>query len=880
MQETNPTASPHHLATPQPEKPRRRKILKYFLVSFGIFIGIILLIAVLVPVLFEDKIKALFVAELNKSLATPVTLDEDDIHLSLFGHFPDASLVFNNVGIRESFPKSQKNFLEAKEISLLFNFWNIFRSDYTIKNIVVKDGYCKLVTDRRGNINYKFWKDSEDTTSSDFHIQLDRVDCVNMDMRYVDYQYEQDIDLQLHNTTLSGNFSSDNYTMEATGDLLSRRIKIGSSNYLVNKEAHVDTKLLVNVPADAYTFEGGRITVEQNTFLLDGSIALEGEDMYDLTINGDEIDLAGLMLLLPGDISGNLEALNTKGDINFAATIKGPYTKTKTPAINIDFSVRDGSIRHDKFGGRLDDMAFKGKFTNGSRQQGATSEISISNFTATRDGSPVQMALNYSNFVNPYIDLQLDGDLPASLIIPLAMPDVKDVEGMIKLNNINIKGNIRSFNASQGEAPPTGTITFEGVSCTMNGEKVEIPAGVAVVSNNEITLQQIKLSAAGSTLIADLSVSNWIQHVFPSEMTPALYLNGSIQAEKFDVNGLMTLLGSTSSTAEATTPSSTSETVAIPTTNDPLNISGQVDLRCGKLTYDQLSLENVQTIVKLSPGFIVLSDMRGNTMNGSFTMNTSFRTLPNGELLLQTSGQLASIDVKELFRQLDNFDQTYLTDKNLKGSITANIYDVAVKWNADYSLDEQSIYALCDMRIENGELIEYKALESLSAFVKLSDLKHIKFSTLENKIEITDRTVKLPAMQIRSNAMDLYMSGTHSFDNVIDYQFRISLADLMVRKFLGGNKQQDNYETDAEGGVNVYVSMTGTVDDPVLKYNKREAKQKLQDSGLEQQKFIDIFKRDPEETMFKEANTPVEKGVATDTDTEEIEFIEFEEDDN
>jgi len=876
VQETNPSAVPHQ-DTPKPEKPRRKKILKYIFVGFGIFIGLILLIAILVPVLFEDKIKALFVAELNKSLATPVTINEDDIHLSLFQHFPEASLIFNNVGIRESFPKSQKNFLEAKEISLVFNFWNILKSNYTIKNIVVKDGYCRLITDKRGNINYKFWKESDDTTSSDFQIQLDRVECMQMDMQYIDYKYGQDVDLQLHDCTLSGNFSSDLYTMTATGDLLSRRIRVGSANYLVNKEAHVDTKLLVNVPEESYTFEGGKITVEENTFLLDGSIALKGDDMYDLTINGDEIDLAGLMLLLPGNISGNLESLETKGDINFAATIKGPYTATKDPAINIDFSVRDGSIKHEKFGGRLDNMAFTGKYTNGSKQQSATSSISIKDFSASRDGNPLEMALVYSNFVNPFIDLQLNGELPASLIIPLALPDVKDADGMIKLNNINIKGNIKSFNADQGQAPPTGTITFEGVSCTMNGEHVEIPAGVAVVSNNELSLQQIKLSAAGSNLLADLTIGNWIQHVFPSAISPALNINGSIQAENFDVTGLLTLLGNESDT-EVTTAPTTATATSTSTTSDPMNISGQVDLKCGRLTYDQLSLEDVKTTVKLSPGFIVLNDMSGNTMNGKFIMNTSFRTLPTGELLLQTSGQLIAIDVRELFRQLDNFDQSYLTDKNLKGSITGNIYDVAVKWNADYSLDEQSIYALCDMRIENGELIEYKALESLSAFVKLSDLRHIKFSTLENKIEIANRQVKLPAMQIKSNAMDLYMSGTHSFDNVIDYQFRISLADLMVRKFLGGNKQQDNYETDAEGGVNVYVSMTGTVDDPILKYNKREAKQKLQDSGLEQQRFIDIFKRDPEETMFHETETPEVK--PGETDTEDIEFIEFDEEED
>ena len=259
-----------------------------------------------------------------------------------------------------------------------------------------------------------------------------------------------------------------------------------------------------------------------------------------------------------------------------------------------------------------------------------------------------------------------------------------------------------------------------------------------------------------------------------------------------------------------------------------------------------------------------------------FNFNATFREIINGDIFLQTSGTITSIDVAQLFYQFDNFDQTTLTNKNIKGNITANVYDVSITWNKDFVLNENSIYTLCDMKIENGELIDYKPLESLSAFVNIKDLKHITFSTLENKIEIKDRVINLPAMQIKSSAVDLYMSGKHTFDDGIDYKFRLSLADIMVRKFLGGNKQKDNYEEDAEGGVNIFVSMTGTVNDPVLKYNKREAKQKLKESGIEDQRFIDIFKKDPEEEMFKQNDLIPEKRVVKETETVEPEFIEFE----
>ena len=71
--------------------------------------------------------------------------------------------------------------------------------------------------------------------------------------------------------------------------------------------------------------------------------------------------------------------------------------------------------------------------------------------------------------------------------------------------------------------------------------------------------------------------------------------------------------------------------------------------------------------------------------------------------------------------------------------------------------------------------------------------------------------------------------------------------------------------------------MTGTVDDPIMAYNKREAKQKLQESGLEEHRFIDIFKPDPDESLFKETETPKDD-KQDETDPEELEFIDFEED--
>ncbi len=856
-----------------PPKPLWRKVLKYALITLSTFTGLILIACILIPVFFEDEVKGLFIKELNKNLATEVSVQEEDIELSLFRHFPEASVVFHNVGIRESFSHSGKNFLQAEEISLLFNIRNILNGKYTIHNILIKNGFCKLITDKKGDINYHFWKSSDDTTSSTaFELNLEKVVCDNIDFQYLDYKYKQDVSLLLHHAQMSGNFSADQYTLRTEGDILSRRISISGNEYLVNKETTINTKIKVDVPAENYSFDDGTINIGENTFAVNGAITLLQEDHYDLKIEGKKINLEGLLLLLPGDISTKFNAMQTKGAINFRTTINGYYTKTKTPAIDITFDMKNGSISHSKFGGKLSAMTFTGNYSNGAAHNATTSSVQLENFTAEQDGRPVTLSLNYKNFIAPVIDLQLNGDFPAALIIPLAIENAADVEGMIGLHAINIRGNLKMLSDALAENQPAGTVVFKDVAFSLNGEKIAIPEGNAVVANNTIQCTNLSATCAGSDLLINAEINNWIENVFPSGVKPALYINGSIRSQKTELNRLMAAFAGKKEAPSGYTKEEQGPDPAFEETK--YNFSGHIDLSCTQFLYNKIEFNAVRAILKLTPGLLIVNDLKGNAMGGSFNLNGTIREVANGDILMETSGTLNTIDVAQLFYQFENFDQHTLTDKNIKGKISANIYDVSLHWDKNFVLDEKSVYTLCDMKIENGELINYKPLESLSAFVKLQDLQHIVFSTLENKIEIKDRVINIPAMQIRSSAVDLYLSGKHTFDNKIDYQFRLSLADMMVRKFLGGNKEKDNYEEDAEGGVNVFISMTGTVDDPVIEYNKREAKQKLKESGLEGQKFMDIFKRDPEEELFKkeEINNAPEPDT---TDTPAIEFIEF-----
>ena len=863
-QETQPIQTPA-------KKPLWKRVLRYFFISTGIFLGVVILAAILIPLLFENQIKRIFINELNKNLATAVVVDEKDIDLTILKNFPDASVVFHNIGIAESVPRSDKQFLHAGEISLVFNIMNLLKGNYVIEKIIVEDGYCNLITDKKGNINYKFWKESEDTSSANFSIDLQKVECNKMDFNYRDYKHQIDIAFAIHHADFNGNFSADNYKMLVAADLLSKHINISGASYLKNKETNIESSLLVDVKEDKYSFQKGNISVDKNKFLVDGYIALKDKNYYDLIINGDKINMEALFLLLPGDVSNKLSGIQSSGDLNFETKIKGFSTSTETPRIDINFAIGKGTVQHEKFGDKLTDVSFKGSYTNGEKHTAQTSSIQIQDFTCRQNNEPINFQLSYVNFTNPVINLKLNGNVPASLIVPFAVKDATDVEGMIGLKNININGNIKSLSSDLATNQPTGEIEFNNLSFKSNGESVALRSGKAIVQNNEIQFDNLLANLGGSDVVLNLVVTNWIQSVFPSEFQTALNINGTLISEQIDLNKL---LATFSSPEEIESKEEEIKIISPEEVNNTmLNFSGVITTTVNSLTYNKLEFKNIKTTLNLSPGMIVLDKLSCNAMGGTCEINASFRELSNGTLILETNGTIQQINITDLFDQFNNFGQTTLTSKNLKGKLSANIYELTAMWDKDYQLIESSIYNRTNMKIENGELMDYKPLESLSGFVDLKDLKHIIFSTFVNEIEIKDRMIIIPAMKIETSALDLYMSGKHSFDNAIDYQFKLSMADVLVKKFLGGNKKREDYEENKEGGVNAYISMTGTVSNPIIKYNKKEAKQKLEESGLEQTKFIDIFKADPDDKLFKHPD----KKQETPVDTNTIEFIEFDE---
>ena len=100
-------------------------------------------------------------------------------------------------------------------------------------------------------------------------------------------------------------------------------------------------------------------------------------------------------------------------------------------------------------------------------------------------------------------------------------------------------------------------------------------------------------------------------------------------------------------------------------------------------------------------------------------------------------------------------------------------------------------------------------------------------------------------MDISSSAMDISCSGSHSFDNNIDYSLGFKVRDVLCK-----NDHTEFGRVEDDGLSNrFFLSMEGTSDDPVFGYDRLAHKaQRKADRQAETQSLKDVLRGSPKST--------------------------------
>jgi hypothetical protein len=115
-------------------------------------------------------------------------------------------------------------------------------------------------------------------------------------------------------------------------------------------------------------------------------------------------------------------------------------------------------------------------------------------------------------------------------------------------------------------------------------------------------------------------------------------------------------------------------------------------------------------------------------------------------------------------------------------------------------------------------------LHKLDKYLDDDGLNRLRFADLKNDIHIENKTVYIPLMEVRSNVTNIQISGTHTFDQHIDYRI---IAPLRSKRKIDTDEAFGAIEEDNAGQSKLFLKIVGTTDVYRVIYDKDAVKKKI-----------------------------------------------------
>ncbi|HEY4788351.1 MAG TPA: AsmA-like C-terminal region-containing protein [Bacteroidales bacterium] len=794
------------------------RYLKFTTIGLGSFLLFLVLVTLVLNFLFKDQLIQYVVDQLNKQVDARINIAKIDF--SLWRQFPNASVHMDDVYAQSSNKfklsngmKRQDTLLKAEKIFFEFNLLKLIGGKFELKQVCVKDGYVRIVIDKSGKGNFDILKPAEKAKDSKSSFELKDLLFIDTKLEYCDLKTGIKILGLTSRFRIKGNIGAENPTLSFNSSLFLNKLIVSDYSYVINKPIQFDLNL--SITHSKYFIQEGRLKIVDLKFNTSGSIDFGPEESIDLKITGDRLNLADILEALPDKIADNLNEYKGKGLVNFGCSINGPIGKRGLPRISINFSLLNGTLVQKKSGLKLKDVDLAGLYTRQS-DEGKSSILKINKFSSVLGSGNISGKLLFENSHEQKIQF--------SAIYNLNLNELKQFLNIdtLELLSGRVEGNIEASgtvnNSEKFKLSDYSNIACNGL-CKLYDASIKIKSSDyyfekingSVLLNNDLYFNNISLYVLDNDFLVNGNLKDWLSYLLKQKQD--LTLQADITSRNLDLSKYFI-------SNEKKINSQYSRELLFP---DHINLDLKLHINNFKLNKFNAKWASGYLIYK--PKMFVLKSLFFETLSGRVNGNGAVIQDVNKNFIVKGQVDVNKLDIRNMFYTFNNFSQNILKDKHLKGTVGGKI-GISSEWNNALVMNQDKLLVDADIIIENGELLNFEPMYSLSRFISLDELKNIRFSTLKNRIFIKDKQIIIPQMDVVSSAFDITASGIHSFDNHYTYKVKILLSDILWGKAKRAKKENEEFgavEDDGLGKTSLPLSIVGYNKDYKITYDTKNA---------------------------------------------------------
>lgn len=801
------------------------KWLKRILLTLGILIVLLLAAAVILPIVFKDKIEAAVKAQVNKSINAEV--DWGAWSISLLKNFPDLSVEVNDIRVSNKAPFEGIDLARIGTFSATVNFWALFGDKINLKRIAVDRAmiHVKVLADGAANYDIAMPEDpsappAPEGEETAFEIGLKDYSITNSRLVYDDATLPFLMELGGLQHNGSGDFTQDIFTLRTHTTADTVNVVFDGIGYLRRAKADVKADLEMDLPNMKFTFSENEATINQLVLGFDGWLAMPADDIdMDITWNARKTDFATLLSLVPAEFASDLSGVTMSGKAGFSGYVKGTYNEQNLPGFGVVVDVDNGRFRYPDLPAAVENIFVDLKLNSPGGPDMDGLVVDLKRFAMTMAGNPLEARMHLTT---PISDPNVDAELKAAMdlaSVKQVVPIEEDLKGRFDAD-VHMKGRMSDVEAQRYEK-----FTAEGFmrlrDMVYKSDSLPYDVGVADLrfdfSPRFLALSNFNGTVASSSIQAKGRVDNYLQWwLKDSTLVGSFELN----ANKFDLNELM----GNGATAEAATDAP-ADTAKLSVIEVPGNIDFTFSTRIGEVIYDNLNLTNVRGGLRVYDQRVDLREVFFNLFGGSVTMAGGYETKDPRRPSIDFHYDVKDLDIEQTVTYVDMVQKMAPIARTARGKFSSKL-DMEARLDEHMEVDMNSLTGRGTLRTRNVRIDGFQPLVDLARVLRIKEIENTTIDDVNFVYHFRDGRMITDPFDVRIDRMKARVGGSTAFaDHAIDYDMTAKVPTAMfgaaaaqtvggllgeANRFLGtGMKVPD--ELDAT------IKMTGTIDKPVIK---------------------------------------------------------------
>ncbi|WP_416868168.1 MAG: AsmA-like C-terminal region-containing protein [Imperialibacter sp.] len=771
------------------------------------FVTATLLACLLYIQINRDEFIQYFLDNVNERLTTPVKVGHIDI--SYWDSFPNISIVLQKV--EAGTPEDP--LVSIGRLSFSFHLWNFLDKNYHIRQLNVEKAEINLLIDENGIRNFDVFKKKVVDEESP-KLTIGKLRISNSKIRYEDrpsellsyWEFSQaHFDIQSINSpqVFSGHWKGTNLKTVYQGFpyMEGRLLEIELLGMRIDKGHLTEIKAW---------------ELKEASHNLTGTLTSSSPDELLLEWSGNTKSLKDLLSNIPAGWPTDWASYDLEGE----ATFKGSYVKQNgKPTLVTDFSGQHVRFLYPSRQLTFSDFSLDGRLTTNLQSEGTS--LQLQNLSGTMNAFPVQGDATITNMATMHTRAELEGNMTLAQFEKI-VPDwgIKSESGTLTYL-LGFEGKLDE--KATGDWLIDGETTIQDATFSWQSYPLLFRewSGILLFNDRDVAFTETTGKLGNSDLRINGLLRNF--HFFYEEKNNLLLVEGKVSANRLDLNELL-----------ANKNTSNGDGGAYSLTVSP-RLRVKLTAEAETVVFDRFTGKNVNAEVLIQNRQVYVKKLDFSTMGGDIKLTGNLSDQPGDTLLTYFSGEVKNLYIDSVFYVFHDFGQTWMQSKHIKGQLFAD-FDVDMGVHNNLSFMSDLFRARINARGVNGQLIDFAPMQELSRLVKEDKLGHLTFGELTNQFLIENRKILIPSMDIKSNVSNITLSGTHTFDQQIDYRLKVPLFNKQRRR--DNDESFGAIEEDERGNIYAHVKIAGTTDDYKVSYDARSAAKSLIENIKEEGKVL------------------------------------------